>query len=283
MTFDEVLKLKFNIRGVDKIKIVRHQDARTDINQIYESDRPKFDSYQGAQGRDLFNCDYIASFLGAENNTAKFVGLYRVVNRLSENEFIKKHPTYDYWKKLDLANYFYDLSMVDGFDDLVDRVIIDWGKSTRSWVQNNLKKEVVEILPAGYVKEFRGYLELLLTFSELKRIIGNPTANKMIHNRLTAVNGVYLIVDSQTGNQYVGSTYNQDGIWGRWRVYANTGHGNNKKLKELLKERGQNYQENFNFSILQTLPTGLSEKEVLDHERLNKNKLGKKATALNAN
>lgn len=214
MTFDEVIKLRSNADfNYNKIKIVRHKDNRVDINQIYENDRLKFEAYQGSQGRDVFNCDYIASFLGAENNTAKFIGLYKVNGKISEHQFLKKYPVYIFWKKLfGTGSYFYDLEKVNGFDDLINRVVINWGRGALTWVQNNIKKEVVEILPKGYVKEFRGYLELTLTFSELKELINNPEANRIIYNRLTAVNGIYLIVDSETGNQYVGSTYNQDGI-----------------------------------------------------------------------
>jgi len=284
MTFDEIIK----IRSIDilnaKIKIVRHKDNRIDINQIYETDRLKFDAYQGSQGRDVFNCDYIASFLGAENHTAKFIGLYKVNGKISEHQFFKKYPVYIFWKKFfGTAQYFYDLEKVNGFDDFIDRILINWGGGALTWVQNNIKKEIIEILPKGYVKEFRGYLELILTFNELKRLINNPSANKILHNRLTAVNGIYLITDKKTGGQYIGSTYGANGIWGRWSRYADTnGHGGNVELRRIISSQ-PNYRENFIFSILQTLPTGLAQQEIIEYEKLYKNKLGRKALILNRN
>ncbi|MBF1034889.1 MAG: GIY-YIG nuclease family protein [Candidatus Nanosynbacter sp.] len=62
--------------------------------------------------------------------------------------------------------------------------------------------------------------------------------------------GVYLITDKNTGKQYVGSAYGEDGILGRWSVYLKSGYAKNekennkypnKKLKELVKEKGLKY------------------------------------------
>ncbi len=33
---------------------------------------------------------------------------------------------------------------------------------------------------------------------------------------VSSVNGVYLILDTRTGNQYIGSAYGNDGIWQKW-------------------------------------------------------------------
>ena len=39
-------------------------------------------------------------------------------------------------------------------------------------------KEVVQILPAGYVRPFPGYLDFVLTFDELREMVGHPKANR---------------------------------------------------------------------------------------------------------
>ena len=53
---------------------------------------------------------------------------------------------------------------------------------------------------------------------------------------MAAVNAVYLIVDTKTGDRYVGSTYGYDGLLGRWSVYVATGgHGNNKGMISRLQ------------------------------------------------
>ena len=100
---------------------------------------------------------------------------------------------------------------------------------------------------------------------------------------LSATKGVYLISDTKTGKQYVGSAYGVDGIWGRWSDYVNTnGHGGNKLLKELVSS-DKDYANNFRFSILMLLPSSVTDKEAIEKEQLFKKKLGTYAFGLNKN
>lgn len=180
------------------------------------------------------------------------------------------------------GHVYYDLSPVDGFDDLKDRVVIDWGKSTLAWHQWLRPKEVIEILPKGYVTHFPGYLDFVLRYDELVSIINSPVANREWHRMLSAVAGVYLIVDSKTGLQYVGSAYGKNGILSRWTVYAREPDGRNKRLKELLS--GDNsYARHFRFTVLHTLPLTMTKNEVIAYEVRYKEKLGTRAFGLNSN
>lgn len=113
--------------------------------------------------------------------------------------------------------------------------------------------------------------------------MSNPDANKDWKHALSAVNGIYLIVDKNTSDekQYIGSAYGVDGIWGRWSQYAKNGHGDNVTLVELCKQ--DDYQKNFTFTILKTLPKNLLNKEVIQVENLYKEKLGSRVHGLNAN
>ena len=99
---------------------------------------------------------------------------------------------------------------------------------------------------------------------------------------LSAVGGVYLIVDSKSGQQYVGSATGNGGLWRRWCEYANTGHGNNLRLKELCAPRSV-YPAAFKFSILETFSRSRSRDEALRLEAFFKQKLGTRAFGLNAN
>ena len=168
-----------------------------------------------------------------------------------------------------------------GYEDLKDRVVIDWG-GARRWDQELRPKEVIEVLPAGYVREFPGYLDFVLSYDELLQILDNPDANREWHRMLRAMAGVYLIVDTVTGKQYVGSAYGTRGILGRWEAYANSGHGGNAYLAALLAE-DPNYARNFQFTILHTLPATLTMREVVRYEVRYKQKLGTRAFGLNAN
>jgi hypothetical protein len=174
------------------------------------------------------------------------------------------------------------LEEVGGFEDLKGRVVIDWGGAALTWHQWLAEKEVIEILPAGYVREFPGYLDFVLSYEELVAIINNPDSNREWHRMLSAVAGVYLIADLKTGRQYVGSAAGKDGLLGRWAVYARTPNGGNKLLRELFTE-DNGYATNFQYTILRTLPRTLTIPEVVRFEVLYKRKLGTRAFGLNSN
>lgn len=133
-------------------------------------------------------------------------------------------------------------------------------------------------MPNGYYDNFPGFENIILKYRKLKKIIDNPSANKEWHTMLRAVAGVYLIIDTKTGKQYVGSAYGKEGILGRWKEYCKNGHGGNKLLIKLLKD-DLNYVQNFQNSILRTLP----KTEVISIEAIYKKKLGSIAFGLNLN
>ena len=186
--------------------------------------------------------------------------------------------------------YFYDLVRQHGYEDLENRAIIEWGNNTINWHQwcnkkgKNLNdKEVVELLPSGQTRPpFNDYMEFTLTHAELKELYINEDANREWRARLTAVAGVYIILATKTGKQYIGSAYGTKGIWGRWAAYARNGHGGNKLLHDLINE-DSSYPEEFSYSILQILPKSFAKYEVLEWEKHYKEKLGSRATGLNIN
>ncbi len=138
-------------------------------------------------------------------------------------------------------------------------------------------------MPAGYLLEpFDDYLQFNVTHSELRYLVEHQEAHKEWRARLSAVAGVYLILATTTGDQYVGSAYGAQGIWGRWSAYARDGHAGNALLRALVSKNPA-YPAGFSYSVLQILPTSFARPEVLQNERLFKQKLGSRATGLNAN
>ena len=100
---------------------------------------------------------------------------------------------------------------------------------------------------------------------------------------LSAVNCIYVISDRKSKSLYIGSTYNQDGIWGRWKQYAETGgHGHDVTLRKLCDEDAQ-YGNNFSWAILEILPLNISQDEAVAIETRYKNKLGREICSLNNN
>jgi hypothetical protein len=73
---------------------------------------------------------------------------------------------------------------------------------------------------------------------------------------LSEVQGIYLITDASKGKQYVGKADGAERILGRWRSYAQDGHGGNVALRDLAfvsTADGRirtNHARHFVFSIL---------------------------------
>ena len=267
LTLQEIISLKTDIFDNSKVQLVRHKDSRTEYRDILK-DRNKLIEYQKEQSSEVFkNTDYIVSFIGQERSKSLLFGFFKV-NGV---------------KKID-EKFYYDLEEIAVCGDLIDRVVIDWGKATLAWHQKykSYPKEIVEILPKGYLGEFPGLTNFILEFQELKRLIENPDANRDWKNHLSSVNGIYMILDKFTGNQYIGSACGKDGIWQRWFEYSKTKDGGNKLLIKLL-ETDNEYHKNFQYTVLQTLPSNLTQKEVVGIEKLYKIKFGTKSHGLNLN
>lgn len=263
-----VQELLYN-RGLDKnakIKLVRHKDQRQDLYNLYRTEYPEFLKYQNSQSKDVFrNVDYIVSFIGEEGNRSRFIGVFKITDRKTINE----------------NHYEYQMIRENGFEDLTERVIINWKTaiSWHQWIKNNM--EVIEIQPGLHYQQFTDYSDFILDFHELKEIVNNQYSDwkKM----LSITKGIYLISDTNTGKLYVGSAYGEDGIWGRWCNYILTnGHGNNKTLKEQI-DFDKDYAKHFQFSILMLLPRTITPDEAIKKERLFKNKLGTNSFGLNNN
>ena len=275
------------LAGLDitkRIKLVRHKDSRDAITingktvvgdpyDWYLNDRETFIAYQSEQHKDIFkDVDYVVSFIGEDGTLARMVGVYQIIGRDTERENLTGG-----------GKYCYKMVEVDGFDELNERVIVDWGDSARTfhqWLDKN-DKIIVAVERKGFDWVCPDYEEISLTYGELSHVI-NESLDAW-KRKLTVVNGIYVISDRKTGKLYVGSTYNRDGIWGRWEDYARTGHGGDVKLANLIAEAPDYAKDNFVWSILQTLPLNVSDIEAIRVETLWKNKLGRSVCSLNRN
>lgn len=272
------------LKGFDankRVRLVRHQDARWDMQDFLQ--RGWLQTYQSLQARPVFDgLESIVSFVGVGGTRARFEGVYEVLGRKAAPSKLRL-PAGMPGASVAGAPHLYKLRRVPGFDELENRVVVEWGAGARAWVQRPHNKRVIEVLPMGHLlRPFTDYLGFTLTRSELEYLCRDPEANKEWRARLSAVAGVYLILATSTGAQYVGSAHGVDGIWGRWAAYASTGHGGNTLLRHLMASDSA-YPEAFSYSILQILPRTATRNEVLNWERLYKQKLGSRAVGLNAN
>jgi len=279
MNLQELLQAR-DMHNFKNIKLVRHIDNKFDLTTVYND--IGLDVYQKFQANHIFKkCNTIISFLGVERTLCRLIGVYDVLGvSRSENSSFLIPTDYPYPNILLGANYCYDLKPNDTLKDLKDRLVIDWGRGARSWHQWFKDRDIIEILPTGFVKTFPGYENIILSYKQLVNIMNNPLANRDWHHKLRAVSGIYLITETQSGQLYIGSAYGRDGILGRWQDYAKSMHGENDKLRAELKKDSR-FIERIQFSILKTLPSSMSSKEVIALEHQYMNKLGSRVHGLN--
>ena len=272
LTFNDLLALE----GVDsaRVRLVRHQDSRLGPGRLYESwrsDREAFESYQSVQSRDVFSVGgLLASFVVTEAGKTVFVGLYEVASvdtcPPGSRDVLLNQDT--------SGQYRYDLRLVDDLADYQDMVVIEWGAGYRTWVQLAAKqaKPVVEIAHQ-YEPRFPGFRTFTCSVDELLAL---PSGWQQV---LRSVKGVYLLVDLDSGQQYVGSAKGVDSLLGRWMEYAADGHGGDVALKSAAKHGRRRYQ----VSVLEVVDENIPDDTVEQIESHWKNKLLSRTFGLNRN
>jgi GIY-YIG catalytic domain-containing protein len=276
-TFSQLLKL--NNLDPSNFRLVRHKAREFDIYEVYRANRNLFEAYQSVQKREVFKgARNIMVFASMRGTKAIFLGIYEVMACYKPDNIPfwlhekVKFPEFPEWA---IDHITYDLKETNLLEDFRERLIIEWGKGTLSWVQKK-DKEIVAIRQKGEIEPFKSYGEVLFSYLELQEIIKNPDANITWITALSAVNGVYSIVEDKNGKIYVGSAYGAKGLWGRWKAYASSGHGGNKELKKLG-------HHSFHFSILEILPGTATAKDAINAENRWKEKLFTRRFGLNPN
>ena len=218
---------EFDNANESRIKLVRHSsEVKPDsfiykkyngsVYKLYRTDYALFKEWQSEQSDSkMKNVDYLVVFMAEEGCECRFIGVYR-----------------NYGPKRATGNGFseYAIEEVEGFEGLKDKVVIDWGKGTLSWMQNwqstkNVRR-IDQVNTGDDIPYFIRYEDVILSFSQLQKVV----EDKEWKSKLESLNCVYMILDKETGKQYVGVTYKdmkpgiKNGILGRWTEYAKTGH-----------------------------------------------------------
>ena len=264
----------------EKVKLLRHALSDKKCNEYYKKGWVK--EYTAIQNRDVLkDYDYAMVFFSGAGTTAILDSFYKV-NKSYKNVPENMPEGFRAPDDFDGNGIYYDLEKIDELKEYENSLVIEWGKNTRRFDhKGTTDKEILAIYPVKkYV--FPGYEKIILKFNELKEIIDEPGLYSDWHAALSAINGIYLIVDTKTGKQYIGSAYGEQGILGRWKKYVETKDGGNKELSELLKKDSNSYKS-FQFSILQVLPNALTVDEIIAIESRYKNKLLTKEFGLNDN
>ena len=182
--------------------------------------------------------------------------------------------------------YQYKTSELNEFQEFAGRLVVEFFRSGR---QSYLNAEnwsdgmsISEIKPEKLIiEEFTGYNKVKLSKRRLEIVVSQCISSWK--GALSNVSGVYLITDTKTGKLYVGSATGEGGIWQRWSEYADNGHGGNRELVALLSEKGKEYSDNFQYSVLEIADTHASLNDVLTRESYWKDILCSREHGLNKN
>lgn len=238
-----------------------------------------FEKWQAFQTNKNFNRKYIVSLIYFEKDVWMFAGVYQVCGEPEKTNC----DGIELWK--------YPLIATDTQQDMIGRAFFRFKKEFRAsypcleLVSNGIAVADMQISyisdKKASITDFNGFDSINIDYSTLQYIVANniPSWKTALSN----AKGVYLIVDTKSGKQYVGSAYGDDCIWQRWFAYAKTGHGGNAELKNLLNENGENYKYNFKYSMLEICNMNLGNEYVISRETYWKNTLMTRQFGLNKN
>jgi len=253
---DKRIKLRFNTSWNDITE--NGERVRRDYRKMYESGDPFiFDSIlsQKENRKRLSSADIVFQFI--EISYHKWL-LIDAMNITADIGYRAHNP---------ISNRGFNVAggvRLSEYTPFFGRLTVNWTNKPQQffYVDPELvdNVEVHEISEHAYLDrddDFVGYENVCKSYVELRRIIDS----KDWKEALKSVYGVYVITDKKTGKLYVGSAYGDDGIYGHWLIYLNsgfdkdekeTGEYPNKKLKELvMRERMAYITENFQYTILE--------------------------------
>ena len=283
LRFDELLKKYPNKRVKLRFNTNWYDEKRgwIDYNQRY------------LDGRDKFFDNNILSIWS------------KTKRRISDNDiifqFIEVKP--HIWLLIDVSYIksaegdFAKAKRLDEYEKYFGKLFIKWTNLPQQFFY--VKKDIInsieihKIAEKHYLEteeEFNGYESVCKKYKQLKQIIDQKTWKEA----LSRVYGVYVITDMKNGKQYVGSAYGENGIYGRWKTYLESGYDNdekengeypNKELKKLVKAKDLKYiQENFQYAILEIFPMNeLGKEKALNREKYWKTVLKTKEHGYNDN
>lgn len=230
----------------------------------------RFKEWQECQTRRNFPCEMVISLIELKRKKWLFAGVYKILGCEKRGE---KH-------------FEYSTELLDGQDELIGRVIVFHERKGRQAYligkPDGGEFYISEIREKRMsIEEFPGYNNVVIPFRKLGVVISQ--AVQSWKGALSNVKGVYLITDTLTGKHYVGSATGDGGIWHRWSGYVLNGHGGVKELEDLLKDKGESYKENFQYSILEIADSHSSDGDIAERESYWKDALRTRELGYNSN
>lgn len=271
ITFNDVLRSA----GVDpaNVYLARHQDNRARGHSIYAIWKSpggpgQVEEYQAVQARERFEVGgFVASFLVTPppRNGTLFIGLYEIlsVGRCEPG-------SRDALTGIDVTGeYRYEMAYDARLDEYKERLVVDWGPGTRAFIQRASRQpKPVRALSDQQQPPFPGFARFCVDIHDV------PGMYPGWQERLREVKGIYVLVDKDTGKQYVGSAKGEDSLWGRFSDYARTGDGGNVELSK---------DAQYQIGVLQVVDQSLPDHSIEEIEGWWKRKLMSREHGLNRN
>ena len=226
----------------------------------------KFEEWQESQGQRNFKCTHVLSLIDLGQSNWLFAGVYKVLGCKTRSD----------------GGYKYSLAALPKQEELIGRITVYHKRSRASyiWYKPEIALPIQEIRQEKMtIQEFPGYNAVVLSHASLKIITEQRIASW--YGALANIKGVYLITDTTTGKHYVGKASGKSGIWQRWCSYADNGHGGNKELKRVLKNKGDRHMRHFQYSILEIADSHASDEDILVRESYWKNALKSREFGMN--
>ncbi|MCX6227034.1 MAG: hypothetical protein NTV01_20185 [Bacteroidia bacterium] len=123
---------------VADVRLLRHKENQSKKKrsqyELWRDNRPQFELYQSTQlikNRHKFNAPFWAVFVVNTENETTFAGLYSAkYHEIFEHDI---PSNFDDVEKAGNHDVF-DLELLDVQNDLIGKLVIDWGPAYRSWV-----------------------------------------------------------------------------------------------------------------------------------------------------
>jgi hypothetical protein len=241
--------------GTEKFKVHLAIGAKKRYEALDAFREGRYQQFQESQTRLNFERPFILSLAFYGKNEWLFCGIYR-----SEGH-----------GPLINGFYHYNTTQMPDHKDLIGRLVISYdragAKQSYLYLENSIDRmSVLEILRHSVtLEDFPGYDEVSIPYSTLSVIINRQI--RSWENALTSMKGIYLISDKVAGKMCVGSAYSgEEAIWSRWRAYVENGHGGDVELRNIIERNGRDYANNFQFTILEIFPKGITNEFVMMRE-----------------
>ena len=224
----------------------------------------------------------VLSFIPTRDRNFVLNGVYHVDNETTHDSALQAKKQYERYFKIqtldgDRKIQGYKLRPDDEASDYIGRIVVRKPGSFKQgyvfYANNNdcikmLKNAMlVDTMPIG------GPMDLIIQLPLDQ--VASWLDQGFISDKSFLEPGVYMLRHTPTGGTYVGSAYGKEGLKGRWTSYANSVHGGNVELKNLVGS-GAKASE---FTVT-TLEISVDAKAALKSEQLWKQRL---LTTLNRN